>query len=192
MNHNIEVEKFGIKLRPVTFEDAAFIYNLRTDPDNSQYIGDTEQNISMQYQWLESYFKRENDYYFCIDLKDNKNVGTIGIYNIKDGSGEWGRWVISKKYPVSPSSVWLIYEIAFNILNLNDVYCRTVIDNKKVISFHERCGLNTAGIEKNGVIIKGERKDLLIHTLDKSNYKKVQYRLEKSATFCERLLMRNE
>jgi RimJ/RimL family protein N-acetyltransferase len=190
MKHDITIGKFGITLRPVEIEDADFIFKLRTDPDNSQFIGDTNSDISKQYQWIENYFEQENDYYFIIESNSKEKLGTIGIYDIINGSGEWGRWIISKKHPVAPASAWLIYEIAFNILNLKEVYCRTVVDNKSVVSFHERCGLHRVRVEKDGVAIKGENKDLIIQMLSLKNYKMVQKKLEVLASFSERLMLR--
>jgi RimJ/RimL family protein N-acetyltransferase len=182
------VEKFGIKLRPVTFEDAEFIVNLRCQPDISRYIGDTSPDINAQKKWLKEYFTKDNDYYFCIELSSGKKAGTIGVYNIENNIAEWGRWVISPAFPIAPASAWLIYYISFEILNLSEVYCRTVSENKQVVSFHDSCGIPRKGIEKNAVCINGKEKDLIIHSVKREQWETLKQKLYRPANLVERLL----
>src|SRR5690554_7136934 len=122
MRHTIEVERFGIRLRPVTMDDAPFIHTLRRLPELSQYIGELDSRLSVHCSWLEQYMQREDDYYFCIELMSGKRVGTISIYNITGNTGNWGRWIISPSVPVAAASVWLIFHIAFDIFHLSEVY----------------------------------------------------------------------
>ncbi len=35
----------------------------------------------------------------------------------------------------------LIYRCAFDVLDLDRVYCRTLADNAQVVAFHDSCGL---------------------------------------------------
>jgi len=43
----------------------------------------------------------------------------------------------------------LIYHVAFAVLNLEMVYCHTVIQNTQVVQFHKTFGLTTAAIIPN-------------------------------------------
>ncbi|MGM1048181.1 MAG: GNAT family N-acetyltransferase [Bacillota bacterium] len=189
MKHNIMVERFGVRLRPVTMDDAEFIFELRRAPELSKYIGEIDARFSIHESWLEEYFHREGDYYFCIELLSGKAVGTIAIYDIADQTGNWGRWIISPLIPAAPASVWLIFYVAFDILGLSSVYSNTVIDNASVVSFHDNCGLPRTGIDHGGLTIKGVSYDMVIHTATKENWPLIQERLEKPAILAERLLM---
>ena len=189
MKHNIRVERFGVRLRPITMDDAEFIFKLRRSPELSTYIGEISSDFSIHESWLEEYFHRDGDYYFCIELLSGKAVGTIAIYDISDQTGNWGRWIISPLIPAAPASVWLIFHVAFDILGLSGVYSNTVIDNASVVSFHDNCGLPRTGIEQGGLTIKGIPYDMVIHTATKENWPLIQEKLEKPALLAERLLM---
>lgn len=191
MNHHIIAERFGIRLRPVTMDDADFIYQIRRHPELSKYIGEFDAQYSVHQRWLEEYLQREGDYYFCIELLTGKPVGTIAIYNIANQSGSWGRWIITPTVPAAPASVWLIFHVAFDLLGLSEVYSNTVMENGSVVSFHDHCGLLRTGIERDGLTIKGVSYDLVIHQAAKENWSAIQQRLLRPAAFAERLLREN-
>lgn len=189
MNHFITVQRFGIKLRPVTLDDAEFIFKLRRDPKSTAYIGEFDEQFSVHAAWLERYFERDGDYYFCIEaVRSGHPIGTIAIYNRNGNTAEWGRIVIDPQYPAAPASVWLMYHAAFDILGLSSVFCRTVIDNKHVVSFHDRSGALRSGIEPGGMTIKGISMDMVIHTVTADRWLLVSKRLEPAAGLAERFL----
>lgn len=188
MNHNISVERFGIRLRPVNMNDAEFIHQLRRHPELSKYIGEIDSRISVHRAWLQQYFHRDNDYYFCIELLSGEPVGTIAIYDIANQAGNWGRWIISPEVPAAPASVWLIFHIAFEILGLSEVYSNTVMENASVVSFHDHCGLPRTGIDRKGLTIRGIAYDMVIHTAKRENWPAIKLKLEGPAIMAERLL----
>ncbi len=188
MSHSIVVERFGIRLRPVSMDDASFIHELRSSPELSKYIGEIDPRISVHRLWLMQYLLSENDYYFCIELLSGKRIGTISVYNIEGGRGNWGRWIISPSVPAAAASVWLILHVAFDILELSEVYSNTVIDNASVISFHDSCGFVRTGIEPKGLTIRGVAYDMVIHAVTRDSWPSIQSRLVKPATLAERLL----
>lgn len=188
MSHTIRVERFGIRLRPITMDDAIFIHKLRRSPELSTYIGEIDPKFSIHRSWLEQYLEKDDDYYFCIELLSGKPVGTISIYNISAGVGNWGRWIIAPSVPAAAASVWLILHVAFDILGLAEVYSNTVIDNASVVSFHDSCGFVRTGIERNGLTIRGVSYDMVIHTAAKEIWSSIQQKLEKPAALAERLL----
>lgn len=189
MNHDIAVERFGIRLRPIKPEDADFIYGLRRHPELSKFIGEFNADITVHHSWLEQYFHRDGDYYFCIELLSGKPVGTIAIYDIANHTGNWGRWIISPAVPAAPASVWLVFHVAFDLLGLSEVYSNTIKDNAHVVSFHDRCGLKRAKLEKGGLTIKGVAYDLIIHTATKEDWPSIRRKLERPAEMAERLLL---
>ncbi|MEX2415488.1 MAG: GNAT family protein [Paenibacillaceae bacterium] len=188
MSHAITVERFGIRLRPVALDDADFIHKLRRSPELSKYIGEIDPRLSVHRSWLEQYLQSDNDYYFCIELLSGKPAGTISIYNINNGRGNWGRWIISPSVPAAAASVWLILHVAFDILGLSEVYSNTVIDNASVVSFHDSCGFVRTGIERNGLTIRGVSYDMVIHSATRDHWPSIQSKLEKPAALAGRLL----
>ncbi len=192
MSHQIVVERFGIRLRPVTMDDAEFIHKLRRSPELSKYIGEIDSQLSVHRAWIKQYLSSADDYYFCIELQSGKRIGTIAVSNIVDGKGNWGRWIIFPNVPAAAASVWLILHVAFDILGLSEVYSNTVIDNASVVSFHDSCGFERTGIEPEGLTIRGVTYDMVIHSVQRINWSSIQSKLEKPAVLAERLLLEEE
>ncbi|SDO85197.1 Protein N-acetyltransferase, RimJ/RimL family [Paenibacillus sp. yr247] len=189
MNHSITVQNYGIRLRPVTMDDAEFIFELRRDPKLAKYIGEFDEQFSVHVAWLKRYFEREGDYYFCIEtVRSNTPIGTIAIYDRNRDIAEWGRIIMNSTFPAAPGSVWLMYHVAFDILGLSSVYSRTVINNKQVVSFHDNSGAERSGIEPEGITIQGKPMDMIIHTVTADRWPYIKKRLEPSARMAERLL----
>ena len=141
MKHNIVVERFGVRLRPVQLEDAPFIVRLRNSPHAMGRVGDSACGTTDQEVWLEHYFDRDGDYYFIVErARTGEPVGTWGVYNIKGKEGEGGRWIILPDCPAAAASVWLGFHVIFDILKLEAVMARIVETNKTVVAFHKRIG----------------------------------------------------
>ena len=142
MRHEIRLEGYALAVRPVAETDSEFILGLRSDPVLSRFLNPT--TAEGHYRWLAGYFGRPGDYYFIIELLGSGNPeGTMGIYNVDEtgGSAEWGRWVLRRGALFSAvESAWLSYRVAFEVLNLESVYTRTLRGNQRVISFHDSCG----------------------------------------------------
>lgn len=150
MKHSINIDGYSYRLRPVTLDDADFIVSVRLeDKERNRYINAISEDVNEQTNWLNCYFKRKDDYYFIIENKlTSSKEGLIAIYNIDKDKAEWGRWVIRKGSLAALESVYLIYEVAFNMLNLSELYCRTILDNTSVVSFHDSLSQN----QRNSVI----------------------------------------
>jgi len=188
MNHRIVVERFGIRLRPIEPGDADFIFRIRRHPELSKYIGEIDSDFAVHEKWLEQYFQRDGDYYFCIELLSGKPIGTISVYDIANNAGNWGRWVIFPSFPAAPASVWLIFHVAFDLLGLSEVYSNTILENARVVSFHDNCGLRRTRLEQGGLTVKGIAYDVIIHTATKEDWPTIRTKLERPAEMAERLL----
>lgn len=147
VRHDIQVRGYAFGLRPVHLDDAAFILSLRTDPELSRYINPTSDSLKDQRAWMQRYFARANDYYWIVTRSETKEPeGAVALYNVDYAShlGEWGRWVLRKGSLAAVESASLVYRAAFEVLNLRRIYCRTVLANRSVVSFHASCGLETS------------------------------------------------
>jgi RimJ/RimL family protein N-acetyltransferase len=177
MKHAVVLDGFGVRIRPVTEADASYIVQLRTQPRVLGTVGDTSPDIEVQKQWIERYFDRDGDYYFIVEVA-RRPVGTISLYDIADGSAEWGRWIIEEGVPAALPSAILIHDLAFGQLALHELRGRVVPGNKRVISFHRRFGAENAGIQKNGACIRGEPIDLVCFRMQQQNWPRVRKQLE--------------
>ena len=180
MRHTLAVDGFGVRLRPVTVADAAYIVQLRRQPRVLGTVGDTSPDIEAQKQWIDRYLDRDGDLYFIIEV-GGRPVGTIGLYDITDGSADWGRWIIEEAVPAALPSAILIHDLAFGPLGLRELCGRVVPTNKRVISFHRRFGAENAGIQKDAVRIGGTSVDLVCFRMSSQNWPQVRKKLEPTA-----------
>lgn len=193
MRHEIIQTAFGLTLRPVSLEDAGFILELRQNPLLNRFIGDTPSDIESQKYWLREYFQRDSDYYFCMDLaRSGKPVGTAGIYHftVQEGlkTAEWGRWLISPGIQAAPASIYLIYQTAFERLDLDQITCRTAVENTPVISFNERTGAERCGVIKDDVILRGKPRDQVVYRVTRSLWDSIGPKLASIAQKAERFI----
>jgi len=160
MEHSLQAEGFGVRLRPVLMDDATFIVWLRNLNHAKGRVGDSATDAAGQEAWLKTYFEREGDYYFVIETKGGVAMGTCGIYGEADGSAEWGRWIIRPEAPCAISSAILAFDLAFDRLGLSELRIRAVASNQPVLSLIRKFGCRRIGIEPAGQIIGGKAVDL--------------------------------
>src|SRR5262245_32911002 len=125
MDHKMQAEGFGVRLRPVRLEDAAFIVWLRNLDHARGRVGDSAKDEAAQRVWLSTYFQRPGDYYFIIETLGGVPVGAYGIYDVQAESAESGRWVIRPDVPAPIPSAMVAFDIAFGLLRLKELRVRT-------------------------------------------------------------------
>lgn len=184
MKHTITVEGYAYKIRPVTLMDASFILEVRLeDKERNQYIHEIPNDQLMQEKWIEAYFTRKEDYYFVIENKiTGEREGLIGIYDREGNKAEWGRWVIKQGSMGAVESVDLIYKAAFNRIGLEELFCRTVEENRSVVAFHESIHQKTKGRLENFFILNGRTYHAVEQYVDREYYyNQIQEELERKA-----------
>jgi RimJ/RimL family protein N-acetyltransferase len=179
------MEGIAFRLRPVTIGDAAFIVELRTDPELSQFLHPISRLTSDQVEWLKRYFDRPHDYYFIIERKKTGEAeGTIGIYDLdpQAKAAEWGRWILRRNSMAALESAILIYRTAFEVLDLNMLYCRTVAENRQVVSFHSSFGLEPHALLPGCFELGSQKFDAIEHRMERERWLERQPNLERKAS----------
>lgn len=193
MKHEITLEGVGFRLRPIRDEDASFVLKLRNNPELNRFLHATSQKLDDQLAWFASYYSRPNDYYFVVErLIDGIAEGVISLYDINEaiGEGEWGRWILREGSLAAIESTWLIYRFAFEILELNQVYCRTVADNQSVVSFHDSTGITDRKLLPDYFQLKGRTVDAVQHSIDRIGWAQIEPRLKQLSQLTARRLQR--
>lgn len=137
------IEGKNIDLRLVTVNDAEFILSLRLDPALNAYLSPVEDDIEKQRAWIRNCLqKNKEEWYFIIQNKKGKPVGTVRIYDIQEDSFCWGSWIVKPeaRYYASVESAILLYQYAFNDLGFTGSHFYVRKNNKEVISFHLKLG----------------------------------------------------
>lgn len=184
MKHDLRIDGIVYRLRPVRLDDAQFIIDIRLeDQERNRYIHAISSDLATQQAWLERYFTQEGDYYFVVENKlTGEPEGLVGIYDLDDGKAEWGRWVIKKGALASAESLDLLFKVAFHFLNLDELYCRTIFDNERVVSLHDSLPQLRRGTLANFLEVNGATYDVVEHYVTPSHYaEKIASDLEKKA-----------
>jgi RimJ/RimL family protein N-acetyltransferase len=185
MEHTLKAEGFGVRLRPVRMEDAAFIVWLRNLDHVKGRVGDSARDAAAQEAWLAAYFQRDGDYYFIIETAGGIAVGAYGIYNVKGVGAESGRWIIRPEVPAAVPSALLAFDLAFGGLRLKEVRVTTVSTNHGVLSLNRKFGFREVGIEHGGVVIGGKPVDLVRFVMTAEEWVKPRERMLPLARLAE-------
>jgi len=153
----------GIKtiLTEMREEDAEEVVKLRNDPANNKFLFQNPITVDDQINWIRKNKNAEDAKNFKITTLDNEFKGTISIYNIIDGKGEFGRYIATN--PVNAiEAEYLLLKVCFEQLGMNAVYCQTNFENKAVWSQHLKLGFKEKG-----------RKDVTVGTTGNTNVQAV-------------------
>jgi len=161
MRHSLHAENFGMRLRPVQMNDAAFIVWLRNQDYVKGRVGDSATDVAAQEVWLKKYFEREGDYYFIAETPGGIPVGTHGLYDKSGISAEWGRFVMRPEVPAALPASIISFDLAFGPLGLKEVRATSVASNRTLHSYIRKLGFRQTRVETAGRIIGGNPVNML-------------------------------
>jgi RimJ/RimL family protein N-acetyltransferase len=186
MKHELSYECYGVRLRPVRLDDAAFIVWLRNLAHAVGRVGDSATDVAGQRKWLEAYFAREGDYYFIAETPVGIPVGTYGIYNVTGRIAESGRWIMRPNVTAALPSGFALTEIAFQQLKLSQLVGTTVATNQLVLSLNRKFGWRQTRVETAAQIIGGKAVDLIHFVLTPAAWDEARVRLLPLAQLAEK------
>lgn len=136
-----------INLREVLLTDAPFILSLRCDTKKSQFLHQTQNNLTQQEDYLKRYFTLDNEWYFIAETKNGAPLGTIRIYDVQGDDFCIGSWIIKDNtLPQAViESILLCYKYGFETLGFNKVHFDVRKGNKAVLGFHKSMGAKISG-----------------------------------------------
>ncbi len=160
----ILLNKFNIKPRLVTENDAEFILSLRLNEQRGKFLSPTQNDIEIQRCWISSYKEREKqdqEYYF-IFVNDGIKYGLNRVYNVNKFSFEIGSWLFSQDTPEGASILADLYtrDFAFEHYQLNECHFEVRKENKSVVNYHKKF---------NPILLKEDAKNYYFK-LTKENY----------------------
>lgn len=127
-------------LRSVESEDAEFILSIRNDPKISEFLPVLDVSVADQQKWIEKQRNDSESYYFLIEDKEGKQLGTISVYDIKDDHAETGRFCSYGDFIQNTEAVLLLYDFIFYELNLKYATTWVYTENKAVVSMNTQTG----------------------------------------------------
>jgi len=172
MNHSLVAEGFGIRLRPVQMEDAAFLVWLRNLDHAKGMIGDSATDTASQEEWLKTYFERDGDYYFVIETTCGIPVGAFGYYNMTSESCDIGRWVVWPVVPAGVPSIIPALDMGFQHLGIHKLQLTVVSTNQRAINLYRRLCFREMHVETGAQIINGESVDQIHMVMEEDDWAK--------------------
>ena len=162
----------NITLRPINLDDDSFVAKLRSEEKVYQFLSsDSPTSKEDQRKWIQSFLVNQKEYYFIIiENTTNTRKGTISLYNINNERAEFGRYV-SLDAICAIEAELLILKFGFEILSLENIYCRTADLNFKVWRQHLQFGFEDVGFEE----LSSKKIQLRIQEINKFNFLKFDY-----------------
>ncbi|TLE11409.1 GNAT family N-acetyltransferase [Helicobacter bilis] len=141
-----ELQGKYVNLREITLADAAFVVALRCS-SKAKFLNPTKNDVGLQEQYIENYFKKNDEWYFIVEDKQGKALGTIRIYNVSGKQFEGGSWLMLESATTFQSleGEYLLKHYAYYVLGFNKNCFEVRKANKKVVQYHKFCGSRIIG-----------------------------------------------
>lgn len=163
---------YGVKLRPVTTDDADFILKLRNMPHVKGKMGTLNITLEQEKTWLLKNINDPCDYFFIIESPSFVKLGTIGVYDIDFNalSAAAGRFVaIPGSLPALPACI-LLQDFCFNTLGLVKLNICVVASNAQVLSFNKKLGYQIVSTNQAERTITSSITDMIYLELTKTRW----------------------
>jgi RimJ/RimL family protein N-acetyltransferase len=166
-----------INLRPLQVADAELTFNWRR-ADRAKFLNQGASNIEQQAEWIAARPKSEQN--FIIELKTCQPVGTLSLIGIDhvNRHGEPGRFLIAnenavKGFPAAIEAMKLLYELAFDHLELVRVCGIVAANNHLMIKWQKYMGMREEGRLRNHLYRDGKFYDAILFGLLIEEYKQL-------------------
>lgn len=140
---NFSLERYGLKVRLVSENDADFILSLRSDPSKTKYMITLDNEIESQKKWIQEYKKREKeglDYYLIYSNIEDKPIGLNRISHLdyKERTAKASSWIAIEGLINETFKMSIIQsEIAFNLIGIESTWSDIHKNNKRLIRFYK-------------------------------------------------------
>ena len=151
MKHNYTNTCNDLKLVPLAEEHIEDMRILRNE-NRFCFIYSNIISADEQKNWFNSYLNKENDYVFSVFVSDVW-VGVSSIYNVANGSAEFGRLMIDKskvkKDRLGLATTLCTCDLAFKQLNLKKITLQVYKENIPAYKTYLNAGFITTATEKD-------------------------------------------
>lgn len=141
-----ELQGKYVNLREITVADVAFVISLRCSP-KARFLNPTKNDVKLQEQYIENSRKKNNEWYFIVEDKQNKALGTIRIHNAHNGEFGSISWIMSDNATSKQTleGEYLLKHYAYHVLGFDKNCFEVRKANKKVVQYHKFCGSRVVG-----------------------------------------------
>ncbi|MCG5247846.1 GNAT family N-acetyltransferase [Methylorubrum extorquens] len=138
-----------VNLRPLSVEDADLTLQWRK-AERARHLNLGAQSVEEQARWIQA--RPSSEYNYMIQLKSGAAVGMLSLVDIdkRNMRAETGRFLIGeeeqvKGRPVAVEAMGLLYDLAFNTLDLHRLYGLVAANNNLMIKWQKYLGMKEEG-----------------------------------------------
>ena len=156
-----------VNLRPFAKEDVPTVTRWINDPEVREFVSTVfPQTETQEDEWFNKLGNDDKNIVLCIETKEGKPIGVIGIHKInwvhrtcETGAiiGEKEYW--GKKYGTDAKMHLLQY--IFHTLNLHRVGSSVIEFNERSLKYSLHCGYKIEGRKREHIFRKGKYWDLI-------------------------------
>jgi len=169
-------------LRRIMPSDAEDVYSYSSDPAVSHQLlwhPHTSRQQTRDYlKLVDKKYKQGQFWDFGVVIKEDlRFIGTVGFtsFDFYNNSAEIG-YVLSSLYwgrGLAAEAARAVITFGFEVLGLNRIEARFTVENARSRRVLKKCGMTFEGVEREGMLIKGEYRNIEIYSILKSDYKKL-------------------
>lgn len=165
-----------IYLRPLQEKDAVGMLEWMTDPSIVCFFrfDASKMTIDSCKNYIKSANQSSDCKHFAIADEADQYLGTISLKEI-DREKKTAEYAISTRKCAHGTGVALqatkeIFKVAFETLNLEQVYLNVLVENKRANAFYHKVGFQYQCREEHAVEIRNEWKDLNWYAINREDY----------------------
>ena len=177
MSHPIVLEGEFVNLRPLAAEDAALTFAWRQSA-LARLLNLGATSVEQQAKWIAS--RPPSEYNYIIELKNGRPVGTLSLVAVSEANrhAESGRFLIGdeeavKGVPAAVDAMRLLYQFAFDHLQLTRIYGTVARENRLMIKWQKYLGMKEEGCLRQHYLIDGRFQDAICLGLLVSEYRRI-------------------
>jgi [ribosomal protein S5]-alanine N-acetyltransferase len=147
----------------LAIEDAERTFRWRHE-DRAVYLNTGAPTVNAQAEWISA--RPATELNFIIELKNGSAVGMLSLIEIDtfQRRAETARFLIGEEeavrgIPAAVEAMFLLYEFAFNELNLHRIYGQIAAENEKMIKWQLYLGMKEEGRLRMHYYINGHFQD---------------------------------
>ena len=165
-----------VNLRPLSVDDALLTFAWRRGA-RAILLNQGAQTAEQQARWIAS--RSEGEHNFIIETKQHRPIGMLSLTAIDPVNrvGEPGRFLMGDEeaaqgIPAAAEAMKLLYELAFDRLQLRRVWGMVACDNTRMIKWQTYLGMTREGQLREHLFINGRLQDAVLFGLLEGEYRR--------------------
>ncbi|MBR2342930.1 MAG: GNAT family N-acetyltransferase [Clostridia bacterium] len=164
-------------LRKISATDLEDCYEYSSDPEVPKYLlwyPHTERSFTRYYLgYVERKYRRGEFYDWGIEL-DGKMIGTVGFtsLDVNNNAGEVG-YVLNRRFwglGIATEALNEVLRFGFEILSLERIYAKFIIQNEKSREVLCRCGMREEGVHRHAIFSKNKYHDISVYAITRAEW----------------------